>query len=37
LKRKLDLLAETGHIVNSAWFRLDGGWDIEDWVDSDDE
>jgi flavin-dependent dehydrogenase len=37
LKRKLDLLEENGHIVNSAWFRLDGGLDIEDWADPDDE
>ncbi len=37
LKRKLDLLEDNGHIVNSAWFRLDGGLDIEDWADPDDE
>jgi flavin-dependent dehydrogenase len=37
LKRKLDLLEENGHVVNSAWFRLDGGLDIEDWADPDDE
>ncbi|MFZ0976900.1 MAG: hypothetical protein WAN22_32075, partial [Solirubrobacteraceae bacterium] len=37
LKRKLDLLEENGHEVNSAWFRLDGGLDIEDWADPDDE
>jgi flavin-dependent dehydrogenase len=37
LKRKLDLLEDNGHVVNSAWFRLDGGLDIEDWADPDDE
>jgi len=37
LKRKLDLLEENGHEVNSAWFRLDGGLDIESWADPDDE
>ncbi len=37
LKRKLDLLEDNGHIVNSAWFRLDGGLDLEDWADPDDE
>jgi flavin-dependent dehydrogenase len=37
LKRKLDLLEDNGHVVNSSWFRLDGGLDIEDWADPDDE
>lgn len=37
LKRKLDLLEENDHAVNSSWFRLRGGLDIEDWVDSDDD
>ncbi len=37
LKRKLGLLEDNGHMVNSAWFRLGGGLDIEDWVDPDDE
>jgi hypothetical protein len=37
LKRKLDLLEDNGHVVNSAWFRLDGGLDIESWADPDDE
>ena len=37
LKKKLGLLEENGHHVNSAWFRLAGGVDIEDWVDPDDD
>ena len=37
LKKKLGLLEDNGHMVNSAWFRLAGGLDIEDWVDPDDE
>jgi flavin-dependent dehydrogenase len=37
LKRKLDLLEPNGHAVNSSWFRLAGGLDIEDWVDPDDD
>ena len=38
LKRKLGLLEDNGHKVNSAWFRLAGGLDIEEWADpSDDE
>jgi flavin-dependent dehydrogenase len=35
LKRKLGLAEGNGHHVNSAWFRLAGGIDIEDW--SNDE
>ncbi len=35
LKRKLGLAREVGHHVNSAWFRLAGGLDIDEW--SDDE
>jgi flavin-dependent dehydrogenase len=31
LKRKLDLQAECGHTINSAWFRLAGGLDLEQW------
>ncbi len=31
LKRKLDLAADCGHHINSAWFRLGGGLDLEDW------
>jgi flavin-dependent dehydrogenase len=37
LKRKLDLLEDNDHHVNSAWFRLDGGLDLEQWVDDDAE
>ena len=38
LKKKLDLLEDNGHMVNSSWFRLAGGLNIEDWVpDSDEE
>ena len=37
LKRKLGLLEDNGHDVNSAWFRLAGGLDIEDWADPDDD
>jgi flavin-dependent dehydrogenase len=31
LKRKLGLERESPHHANSAWFRLDGGLDIESW------
>jgi flavin-dependent dehydrogenase len=37
LKQKLGLLEDNGHVVNSSWFRLAGGLDIEDWADPDDE
>jgi flavin-dependent dehydrogenase len=37
LKKKLDLLEDNGHYVNSSWFRLAGGLNIEDWVDEDDD
>lgn len=37
LKKKLGLLEDNGHVINSAWFRLAGGLDIEDWADPDDE
>jgi flavin-dependent dehydrogenase len=37
LKKKLGLLEDNGHLVNSAWFRLAGGLDIEDWIDPDDD
>jgi flavin-dependent dehydrogenase len=33
LKRKLGIGGQTDHPINSAWFRLDGGLDIEDWSD----
>lgn len=36
LKRKLGLEEDNGHVVNSAWLRLAGGIDIEDWVDPSD-
>jgi flavin-dependent dehydrogenase len=31
IKRKLDLATDCGHHINSAWFRLAGGLDLEDW------
>jgi flavin-dependent dehydrogenase len=31
IKRKLDLQKEVDHHINSAWFRLAGGVDIEAW------
>jgi flavin-dependent dehydrogenase len=32
LKRRLGMeRIDTGHHINSAWFRLDGGIDLEDW------
>lgn len=37
LKKKLGLLEDNGHIINSSWFRLAGGLDLEDWADPDDE
>jgi flavin-dependent dehydrogenase len=37
LKKKLGLLETNGHMVNSAWFRLAGGLDIEDWADPGDD
>ena len=37
MKRKLGLEEPNGHGVNSSWFRLAGGLDIEDWVDDSDE
>jgi flavin-dependent dehydrogenase len=37
LKRKLGLLEDNGHVVNSSWFRLAGGLDLEDWADPEDE
>jgi flavin-dependent dehydrogenase len=33
LRRKLGLQTETGHNINAAWFRLEGGLDVEDWSD----
>jgi flavin-dependent dehydrogenase len=37
LKRKLGLEEDNGHVVNSSWFRLAGGLDIEQWVRQDDD
>ena len=31
LKRKLGLAKEVEHTINSAWFRLAGGLDLEEW------
>jgi flavin-dependent dehydrogenase len=36
LRRKLDLHEDVGHKVNSAWLRLDGGLDLEDFSDDPD-
>ena len=36
LKKKLGLLEDNGHVVNSSWLRLAGGLDIEDWADPAD-
>jgi flavin-dependent dehydrogenase len=33
LKRKLGLAKDVSHTINSAWIRLKGGADLEDWVD----
>ena len=35
LKRKLELGVDCGHHINSAWFRLAGGLDLEDWGSGD--
>jgi flavin-dependent dehydrogenase len=37
LKRKLGLAKDVGHTINSAWFRLAGGLDIEDWGRDNEE
>jgi flavin-dependent dehydrogenase len=37
LKRKLGLLEDNNHAVNSSWLRLSSGIDIEEWVDPDDD
>ena len=31
MKRKLGMGTKVGHVVNSAWVRLGGGFDLEDW------
>jgi flavin-dependent dehydrogenase len=36
LKRQLGLAEENGHHINSAWFRLAGGLDLEQWSDDPD-
>jgi flavin-dependent dehydrogenase len=36
LKRKLGLLKDVEHTINSSWFRLAGGLDLEDWSDDAD-
>ena len=36
LRRKLDLIDETGHHINAAWIRLAGGLDFEDWTDDEE-
>jgi flavin-dependent dehydrogenase len=37
LKRKLGLLEDNNHNINSSWFRVAGGMDLEDWAPQDDE
>lgn len=37
LKRKLGLSRDVTHRINSAWFRLGGGIDLEDWARDDQE
>lgn len=37
LKRKLGLEKDCPHKINSAWFRLEGGLDLEDWGRDDPE
>jgi flavin-dependent dehydrogenase len=37
LKRKLGLLEDNNHKVNSSWFRVAGGMDLEDWAPQDEE
>jgi flavin-dependent dehydrogenase len=36
IRRKLELEREVPHAINSAWFRLKGGIDLEDWSDDAD-
>jgi flavin-dependent dehydrogenase len=36
LKRKLGLAKDVEHTINSAWFRLDGGLDYEQWSAHDE-
>jgi flavin-dependent dehydrogenase len=37
LRRKLDIIDETGHHINAAWIRLAGGLDFEEWGADDEE
>jgi flavin-dependent dehydrogenase len=37
LKRQLGLALDSGHHINSAWFRLAGGLDLEQWGAADPE
>jgi flavin-dependent dehydrogenase len=37
LKRKLGLETDAGHHINSSWFRLGGGLDLEEWGRQDAE
>ena len=37
LKSKLGLSRDVGHTINSSWFRLAGGLDIEDFAPDDEE
>jgi flavin-dependent dehydrogenase len=37
LKRQLGLEKDVPHTINSAWFRLAGGLDIEKWVPDDND
>ena len=36
LKRKLGFAKGNGHHINSSWFRLGGGIDVEDWSDNEE-
>ena len=36
LRKKLELIDETGHHINAAWIRLAGGLDFEDWTDDEE-
>jgi len=37
LKKRLGLLEDNGHVINSSWFRLAGGLDLEEWADPNDD
>ncbi len=37
LKRKLGMGTDSGHHINSAWFRLGGGLDLEEWAADNSE